>query len=202
MTTANDALVLNAAAQDLLFREARTANTFTDEPVSDEQIQAVYDLVKYAPTSMNQQPLRIVLVRSPEARERLVAQMADGNKGKTSAAPLVAILAADNEFHHELPTQFPAFPQAKDLFFAERPARENSAAFNGALQVGYFIIGVRAAGLAAGPMTGYNAEGINKEFFADGEHSVLAVVNIGKPGEDAWYPRSPRLAFDEAVTTV
>ncbi|MFI9270579.1 malonic semialdehyde reductase [Kitasatospora sp. NPDC052896] len=202
MTTANDALVLDTAAQDLLFRDARTANTFTDEPVTDEQLQAIYDLVKYAPTAFNQQPLRVVLVRSAEARERLVAQMSDGNKAKTSTAPLVAILAADNEFHEELPTQFPAFPAAKDVFFSERSAREGSARFNGSLQVGYFIIGVRAAGLAAGPMTGFNAEGINKEFFGDGEHSVLAVVNIGKPGADAWYPRSPRLAYDEVVTTV
>ncbi|GAB2704083.1 malonic semialdehyde reductase [Kitasatospora kifunensis] len=202
MTTANESLVLDAAAQDLLFREARTANTFTDEPVTDEQLQAVYDLVKYAPTAFNQQALRIVLVRSTEARERLVAQMSDGNKAKTGSAPLVAILAADNEFHEELPSQFPAFPQAKDLFFSERPVRESSAGFNAALQVGYFIIGVRAAGLAAGPMTGFNAEGINKEFFADGDHSVLAVVNIGKPGADAWYPRSPRLAYDQVVTTV
>ncbi|WP_035846944.1 malonic semialdehyde reductase [Kitasatospora azatica] len=198
----DNALVLDAAAQDLLFREARTANTFTDEPVTDEQLQAIYDLVKYAPTAFNQQPLRVVLVRSAEARERLVSHMADGNKAKTGSAPLVAVLAADNEFHEELPAQFPAFPQAKDLFFSERPVREGSAAFNGALQVGYFVIGVRAAGLAAGPMTGFNAEGINKEFFADGDHSVLAVVNIGKPGADAWYPRSPRLAYDEVVTTV
>lgn len=195
-------LVLDSAAQDLLFREARTANTFTDEPVTDEQVQAIYDLVKYAPTAFNQQPLRVVLVRTAEGRERLVQHMAEGNRPKTSAAPLVAILAADNEFHEELPTQLPHFPQAKDMFFSERPVREQSANLNGALQVGYFIIGVRAAGLAAGPMTGFDADGINKEFFADGEHSVLAVVNIGKPGEDAWFPRSPRLDYDEVVTTV
>ncbi|MFF4379281.1 malonic semialdehyde reductase [Kitasatospora sp. NPDC001547] len=200
MTT--DALVLDAAAQDLLFREARTANTFTDEPVTEEQVQAIYELVKFGPTAFNQQPLRVVLVRSEEARERLVRQMADGNKDKTAAAPLVAILAVDNEFHEELPTQLPHFPQAKDLFFSERSVREQSATLNGALQAAYFIVGVRAAGLAAGPMTGFDAEGINKEFFGDGEHSVLAVVNIGKPGEDAWFPRSPRLAYDEVVTTV
>lgn len=195
-------LVLEATAQDLLFREARTANSFTDEPVTDEQIQAIYDLVKYAPTAFNQQPLRVVLVRSAEARERLVRHLGEGNQAKTAAAPLVAILAADNEFHEELPTQFPVFPQAKDLLFSERATREQSARFNAALQVGYFILGVRAAGLAAGPMTGFNADGINKEFFGDGDHSVLAVVNIGKPGENAWYPRGPRLAFDEVVTTV
>ncbi|WP_354642138.1 malonic semialdehyde reductase [Kitasatospora camelliae] len=195
-------LALDTAAQDLLFREAHTANAFTDEPVSDEQVQAIYDLIKYGPTAFNEQPLRIVLVRTPEGRERLVKHMAEGNRAKTAAAPLVAVLAADNEFHHELPRLLPSFPQAKDLFFSERPVREASAQLNGALQAAYFIIGVRAAGLAAGPMTGFDAEGLNKEFFGDGEHSVLAVVNIGKPGDGAFYPRSPRLEYDEVVTTV
>ncbi|MCQ9131055.1 malonic semialdehyde reductase [Streptomyces sp. IBSBF 2953] len=194
-------LVLDPAAQDLLFREARTANTFTDEPVTDEQVQAIYDLVKYGPTAFNQTPLRITLVRSAEARERLVQHMAEGNQAKTSTAPLVAILSADNEFHEELPTLFPAFPQAKDLFFSERPAREGAAALNAALQAAYFIIGVRAAGLAAGPMTGVDLEGVRKEFLDD-DHTPLMVVNIGRPGEGAWYPRSPRLAYDEVVTTV
>ena len=203
MTQTTEApLALSDDAQELLFRSARTANSFTDEPVSDEQIQAIYDLIKWAPTSMNLQALRIVLVRSPEARAKLVDHMADGNKAKTATAPLVAVLAVDNEFHEELPTQFPYFPQAKDVFFSERPVREQSARLNGALQVGYFIIGVRAAGLAAGPMTGFDANGINKEFFPDGDHSVLAVVNIGKPGPEAWFPRSPRLAYEEVVTTI
>lgn len=173
-------LVLDAAAQDLLFREARTANTFTDEPVTDEQVRAIYDLVKYGPTSMNQSPLRVTLVRSPEARERLVGLMAEGNQPKTAAAPLVAILSADNEFHEELPQLFPHFPQAKDAFFGERPVRESSAALNAALQAAYFIIGVRAAGLAAGPMTGCDMEGIRKEFLDD-DHTPLMVVNIGRP---------------------
>lgn len=194
-------LALDAAAQDLLFREAHTANTFTDEPVTDEQIQAVYDLIKLAPTAFNQSPLRIVLVRSEEARARLVPLMAEGNQPKTAAAPLVAILAADNEFHEELPTLFPAFPQAKDLFFSERPVREQSAAMNAALQAAYFILGIRAAGLAAGPMTGLDFAAVQKEFL-DGDHTPLMVVNIGKPGEGASYPRSPRLSFEQAVTTV
>ncbi|MEU2282931.1 malonic semialdehyde reductase [Streptomyces sp. NPDC013178] len=194
-------LVLDSAAQDLLFREARTANTFTDEPVTDEQVQAIYDLVKYGPTAFNQTPLRITLVRSAEARERLVQHMAEGNQAKTATAPLVAILSADNEFHEELPTLFPAFPQAKDVFFSERAAREGSATLNAALQTAYFIVGVRAAGLAAGPMTGFDAEGVRKEFLDD-DHTPLVVVNIGKPGENASYPRSPRLAYDDVVTTV
>ncbi|CAM5394273.1 malonic semialdehyde reductase [Streptomyces tanashiensis] len=194
-------LALDAVAQDLLFREARTANTFTDEPVTDEQVQAIYDLVKYGPTAFNQTPLRITLVRSPEARERLVKHMAEGNQAKTSAAPLVAILSADNEFHEELPALLPHFPQAKDMFFSERPVREGSALMNAALQAAYFIVGVRAAGLAAGPMTGLDFAGLQKEFL-DADHTPLMVVNIGKPGEDAWFPRSPRLSYDEVVTTV
>ncbi|WP_406440118.1 malonic semialdehyde reductase [Streptomyces sp. NBC_00631] len=194
-------LVLDPTAQDLLFREARTANTFTDEPVTDEQVQAIYDLVKYGPTSMNQSPLRVVLVRSPEARARLVQHMAEGNQKKTATAPLVAILAADNEFHEELPQLFPHFPQAKDLFAGSREAREKNATLNAALQAAYFIIGVRAAGLAAGPMTGLDLAGVQKEFLDD-DHTPLMVVNIGRPGPDAWFPRSPRLAYDDVVTTV
>ncbi|MEV7541741.1 MULTISPECIES: malonic semialdehyde reductase [unclassified Streptomyces] len=193
-------LVLDAAAQDLLFREARTANSFSDEPVTDEQVQAIYDLVKYGPTAFNGTPLRITLVRSAEARERLVNLMSDGNKAKTAAAPLVAILAADNEFHEDFDTLLPHYPQVKG-FFTERPAREAFAGRNAMLQAAYFIVGVRAAGLAAGPMTGADLEGISKEFL-DGDHSALMVVNIGKPGEDAFHPRSPRLSYDEVITTV
>jgi 3-hydroxypropanoate dehydrogenase len=194
-------LVLDPAAQDLLFREARTANTFTDEPVTEEQVQAIYDLVKYGPTSMNQSPLRVTLVRSAEARERLVKHLAEGNQKKTAAAPLVAILSADNEFHEELPHLFPHFPQAKDMFAGSREAREKNAGLNAALQAAYFIIGVRAAGLAAGPMTGADLAGIQKEVLDD-DHTPLMVVNIGKPGEDAWFPRSPRLEYEQVVTTV
>ncbi|NUT34193.1 MAG: malonic semialdehyde reductase [Hamadaea sp.] len=194
-------LALDQTAQDLLFREARTANSFTDEPVTDEQIQAIYDLVKYAPTSLNMQPLRIVLVRTPEARQRLVDALGDGNKAKTAAAPLTAILAADHDFHERLPEVFPHAPGAKD-WFAEEEARVQAGRFNGALQVGYFILGVRAAGLAAGPMTGFDADRINKEFFGDGKRSVLAVVNLGKPGETAWFNRNPRLAYEDVVTSV
>ncbi|MFG2339390.1 malonic semialdehyde reductase [Streptomyces yangpuensis] len=195
-------LVLDSAAQDLLFREARTANSFSDEPVTEEQVQAIYDLVKFGPTAFNQTPLRITLVRSPEARERLVKHMAPGNDAKTATAPLVAILSADNEFHEELPQLLPHFPQAKDAFFSERPVRERSALLNSALQAAYFIIGIRAAGLAAGPMTGADFDGIQKEFL-DADHTPIMVVNIGKPAaEGAWFDRSPRLAFDEVITTV
>ncbi|WP_034266224.1 malonic semialdehyde reductase [Actinospica robiniae] len=201
MTELHETLVLEKTAQDLLFRDARTANTFADEPVSEEQVAAIYDLVKYAPTSMNMQPLRVLIVRSAEARERLVGHMADGNKAKTLSAPLVAVLAYDPEFHEHLPTQFPHFAGAQDVFKGQ-DHRFGAATLNASLQVGYFILGVRAAGLAAGPMTGFDAEAIDKEFFAETGYKTLVVVNIGKPGEDAWFPRSPRLELGQVVKTV
>jgi 3-hydroxypropanoate dehydrogenase len=195
-------LELSQDAQDLLFRQARTANTFTDEPVTDEQVKAIYDLAKWAPTSMNNQPLRVVLVRSAAARDQLVQTMADGNKEKTATAPLVAILAADHAFHENFPKTFPHFKGARDMFAANDAMRAQSADLNATLQVAYFILAVRAAGLVAGPMTGYDASALNGAFFADGTQKVLAVVNIGKPGHDAWTDRLPRLDFDEVVTTV
>ena len=196
-----DLLQIDEHTQDLLFREARTANTFTDEPVTDEQVQAIYDLVKWAPTSMNTQPLRVTLVRSDEARARLVGHMSDGNKAKTGSAPLVAILSADTDFHELLPRTFPHFPGAKGMF-SDDAAREGAARANATLQTAYLILGVRAAGLAVGPMWGYDAEGIDRDFFDGTPQHVVAVLNIGRPGPDAWFDRSPRLEFDEVVTTV
>jgi 3-hydroxypropanoate dehydrogenase len=196
-----DHMLLDRSAQDLLFREARTANTFADEPVSDEQIVALYDLVKWAPTSFNQQPLRVALIRSDEARNRLVPLMWDANQRKTAAAPLVAVLAADLDFHEHLPELFPVLPQAKEIFFTEEEPRVESALLNTGLQVGYFILGIRAIGLAAGPMTGFYADKVSEEFFPDSRHRALVVVNIGKPGPDAWHDRLPRLEYDQVFTS-
>lgn len=195
-------LVIDQRAQDVLFHQARTANTFTDEPVDEEQLRAIYELVKWAPTSFNQQPLRVVLVRSPQARERLVTHMWENNQAKTRAAPLTAILAADTGFHEHLPTQFPIWPDLKDAVFADATVREDSARLNATLQVAYVIIGIRAAGLSAGPMTGFDAAGVDKEFFPDGQHRSLVVVNLGRPGPDAYYDRLPRLAYEQVVSTV
>jgi 3-hydroxypropanoate dehydrogenase len=194
-----NSLTLSAEAQDLLFREARTANTFTDEPVTDEQITAIYDLVKYAPTALNTQPLRIVLVRDGEPRERLLKHMADGNRDKTANAPLVAILAADTNFHEHLERTFPHLPGARDMF-ADDAGREQAARFNATLQAGYFLLGVRAAGLAAGPMGGFDAAGIDDDLLAGRNLKSFMVVNIGKPGDNPWYDRLPRLERDEVVS--
>lgn len=199
-TTLPDTLALDRAAQDLLFREARTANTFTDEPVTDEQLAAIYDLVQWGPTAMNSQPLRVVLLRSQEAKARLLPHMAEGNRAKTAQAPVVAVLAMDVDFHDELPRTFPHAAGLRDMLDGDEDARRSTALLNGGLQVGYAIMGIRAAGLAAGPMTGLDADAVSREFFPDGRHHVLAVVNVGHPAENAWMDRLPRLPFEEAVT--
>ena len=129
-------LALSPDAQDLLFRDAHTAYAFTDELVTDEQLKAVYDLVKWAPTAMNSQPLRVVLVRTPEARARLVRHMGGNNQARVAGAPLVAILAADVDFHDELHKTFPVVPGAREMFVADDASRERSARFSAALQRG------------------------------------------------------------------
>lgn len=198
-TSSDDVLELPKDAQDLLFRHARTANNFSDEPVSEDQVRAIYDLVKWAPTSMNQQPLRVLLLRSEESKRRLLPYLMEGNRAKTESAPLVAVLAADTEFHEHLPRLFPHLPGARDIF-ADDEMRHHHAQLNATLQIAYFILGVRAAGLVAGPMTGLDSDGINGEFFPEGTRKALVVVNIGKPGENPWFDRLPRLEYDEVVT--
>ena len=192
-------LVLDDESQRLLFTNARTANTFSDDPVDDEQLAAIYDLMKWAPTGGNTQPLRILFIRSSEAKERLIAHLNEGNRDKTRSAPVVAVLAADTSFHEHLGRLFPQRPEMKDYFAADDALRERQAKFNATLQAGYFLLAVRAMGLAAGPMGGFDAAGIDEEFFADGTWSSILVVNIGRPGPRAWRDRLPRLDYHEAV---
>jgi 3-hydroxypropanoate dehydrogenase len=190
---------LNEHGRKVLFTEARTANTWSDTPVTDEELTAIWELAKWAPTSANTQPLRVLYVRPGEGRDRLVKHLADGNKAKTESAPAVAVLAADKEFHETIPTVFPLNPQMKGVFEADEELREKHAGFNATLQAGYFILAVRAFGLAAGPMTGFDAAGLDAEFFPEGNlHSIL-VVNIGHPGENPWFDRLPRLPHEDVV---
>lgn len=190
---------LDEAGRAALFTEARTANTFAPTPVSDADLAGIWELARWAPTSANTQPLRVLYVRSGEARERLLAHIGDGNKAKTASAPVVAVLAVDSRFHEHIPTLLPFRPEAKDFFDADENFRLDYAKFNGALQAGYFILAVRAQGLAAGPMAGFHAAGVDAEFFPDGRWRTTLVVNIGHPGENAWLQRLPRLDPEEAV---
>jgi 3-hydroxypropanoate dehydrogenase len=190
---------LDENGKEILFTQARTANTWADTPVTDEELKAIWELAKWAPTSANTQPLRVLYVRPGEGRDRLLKHMSDGNKAKTESAPAVAVLAADTSFHETIPTVFPIKPEMKDVFGGNEELRTNHANFNSALQAGYFILAVRAFGLAAGPMTGFDAAGVDAEFFPEGNlHSIL-VVNIGHPGESPWFDRLPRLPHEDVV---
>ena len=192
---------LDPAAQELLFLEARSANTFTDEPVTDRQLTAIWDLMKWAPTSGNINPLRILFLRSPESRERLVRHLAQGNQQKTRTAPMTALLAADRDFHEFVPQLFPARAEQAESY-AQMEGRAEMATFNATLQAAYFIVAVRAVGLAAGPMSGFDYPAMDAEFFPDGRHASVLAVNMGQPGPDAWFPRLPRLDFAQAVTVL
>ncbi len=190
---------LSTEGRSILFTEARTANTFSDTPVTPQELNEIWELAKWAPTSANGQPMRVLFVQTPEGRERLVPHLMDKNKAKTASAPAVAILAVDLDFHDHLPRLVPYYPQIKDAF-AEEGVRHEAARFNTAIQAGYFILAVRAAGLAAGPMIGFDKAGVDADFFAGTAFRSVLVVNIGHPGENAWFDRLPRLDHDEVIT--
>jgi 3-hydroxypropanoate dehydrogenase len=190
---------LDEAARSTLFYDARTANTFADIPVSDEQLREIWEMARWAPTAANAQPLRVQFVRTDEGKQRLAALMSEGNREKTLTAPAVALLARDDRFHDHFPETFPLRPEMSQYFEANAEMRDDTGNFNAALQAGYFILAVRAAGLAAGPMKGFDGPGIDAEFFADKPWSTVLVVNIGLPGADAWFDRLPRLGHDDVV---
>lgn len=192
--------LLDEAGRATLFTEARTSNTFSDEPVSDEALRAVWDLAKWPPTAANTQPLRVVFVRSAEGKARLVPLLAEGNRAKSQAAPVVAILAVDLDFHEFVPRTFPARAEMKDSLEASgREGREPMARFNATLQIGYFLLAARAHGLATGPMAGFDADAVTAEFLPGGREKALLVVNLGHPGDDPWFPRLPRLDHEDVV---
>ena len=193
--------VSSGEARAFLFSDARTANSFSGQPVSDEELLEAWDLAKWPPTAANTQPLRVQFVRTPGGKARLLPLMAEGNRAKTQAAPVTAILAADVDFHEFSPTTFPMRPEMKDNFAAMGEARrEELARFNAALQAGYFILAVRSVGLAAGPMAGFDTEGASAEFFPGGLQRAFLAVNIGHPGENAWFSRLPRLEHSQVVS--
>ncbi len=190
---------LDEVGASALFSGAHTAHAFTDTPVSDAQLLEIWNLAKWPPTALNLQPLRVMFVRKGASRDTLVDHLADGNKAKTAAAPAVAILAVDDAFHEHIPLVAPRRPELRDYFAADAEAGRKASDFNAALQAGYFVLATRAVGLGAGPMGGYDAAGIDRDFFADRRWRTAMVVNIGHPGENAWRDREPRLPDDTTV---
>ncbi|HZN73210.1 MAG TPA: malonic semialdehyde reductase [Micromonosporaceae bacterium] len=194
-------ILIDADAQDRLFRLARSSTEFTDEPVDDAQLRAIYDLFRYAPTSYNQQPLRIIAVRSAEARSRLLPHLTPRNRMRAANSPLVLILAADIDFHERLPEVFPHVPQLRDKLAPMRDERTTQARYNAVLQIGFLIVAIRAAGLAAGPILGFDAAAVDREFFPDGRWQAVLVMNVGR-GLPKGYARLPRLSYEDVVREV
>jgi 3-hydroxypropanoate dehydrogenase len=190
---------LDDAGRALLFTDARTANSFAPTPVTDAELNEIWELAKWPPTAANVQPLRVLYVRPGPGRDRLVEHMADGNKAKTASAPAVAVLALDTRFHEHIPAVMPYKPELKDVFEANETMRTETGRFSAALQAGYFLLAVRANGLAAGPMGGFDAAAIDADFFPDGRWRSILVVNIGHPGQDPWFGRLPRLDHSDVV---
>ena len=188
--------VLGEAALDQLFREARSYNGWLDKPVSDAQIRAIYDLLKMAPTSANMQPVRIVWVKSDEAKAKLAALASEGNRAKIETAPVVAIIGYDIDFHEELPWLFP-HTDAKSWFEGDEKAREQGAFRNSSLQGAYLMLAARALGLDCGPMSGFDNAAVDKHFFADEpRHRSNFICAIGYGDPASIFERSPRPGFD------
>ena len=188
---------LDDAALDQLFNEARSYNAWLEGDVSDEQIRAIYDLMKMAPTSANQQPARLVWCKSAEAKARLAAHAMDKNQPKITGAPVCVIIGMDLEYHEQLPWLFP-HTDAKSWFEGNEPLRTEGAFRNSSLQGAYFIIACRALGLDTGPMSGFNNSGVDAEFFADQPRvrsNFICSVGYGDPA--SIFERSPRPDFDK-----
>ena len=197
-------LQIDPETADRLFRTARTVREFSDEEVDVEQIEAVYDLIKWGPTAMNIVPLRLLVLRRGAARERLVPLMAEGNRDRVATAPLTLVLAADPAFHQHMGTLFPYAPEVQEQLSQSPEVCEPMARSNAFLQAGYLIVGLRAAGLAAGPMNGMDFDAVDAEFFAENGWRSLMVINVGRAdgGSGTPLPRLPRLEFADAATVL
>jgi nitroreductase len=183
---------------DRLFRTARSIHAFKDTPVSDATLNALHELLKWGPTAFNCQPARFVFVRSAAAKARLLPSLSTSNKEKTLKAPVTAIVAYDSQFFEHLPAQFPG-AQVKELFTGNAGLAETTAFRNSTLQGAYLLIGARALGLAVGPMSGFNPDAVNQEFFPDGRYRTNFLANMGYPDDSVPRPRSPRFEFDDVV---
>ena len=191
-------MTLDTAAHDLLFREARTHNKWQDKPVTDEQIHALYDLLRYGPTSANSSPARFVFIRTPEGKAKLAPALSAGNMEKTMTAPVTAIIAYDPKFFLKLPQLFPHNPDAINWFTDHDALAATTAFRNGTLQGAYLMIAARALGLDTGAMSGFNNDLVDQTFFAENGWRSNFLVNIGYGDWDGVFNRSPRLSFDEA----
>lgn len=196
MTDISTGATLSDEALDLIFRDARSFNGWRDEDVSEQQIRAIYELLKMGPTSANMQPGRFVWCKSQEAKDRLAAHASDGNKEKVRTAPVCVIIGYDLDFHDQLPWLFP-HTDARSWFDGNEQLRQESAFRNSALQGAYLMIAARALGLDCGPMSGVDLDGVTTEFFAE-QPRVRAdwICSIGHGDRTTIFDRSPRPNFE------
>ena len=201
-------------ALDTLFREARTFTKWQPKPVTDQTLTALYDLLKWAPTSANAAPARFAFLRSQEAKERLRPALAPANVEKTMSAPVTVIIAYDLKFYEHLPTLFPHKPGMAKLFESNAEMVETTARRNSSLQGAYLILAARALGLDCGPMSGFDSAkidevffaagqpcfGCDQEFFPEGHVKSNFLCNLGYGDPAALHPRLPRLSFTEACS--
>jgi len=192
---------LTDSALDTIFRTARTYNGYTDAPVTQDDIKAIYELVKMGPTSANQQPARFVWLLSQDAKDKLAAAASATNADKIRKAPASVIIAYDKEFHEHLPEFFPHVDARP--WFAEPVSRERHAFLNSTLQAAYFIIAARALGFDTGPMTGFDNAAVDAAFFADQPNYrsiILSTLGHGDPA--SIFGRLPRPAFEKFNTVL
>ncbi|NNC20007.1 malonic semialdehyde reductase [Corallococcus exiguus] len=196
MATTNTALDTDSLEQ--LFTEARTHSGWQDRPVTDETLRRIYELARMAPTAVNSQPVRLVFVRSREAKERLKPALSPGNVDKTMQAPVTVIVAYDTAFHEQMPKLFPA-RDMKSVFAAmPQEAREQAAFMNGTLQGGYVILAARALGLDCGPMGGFDKAKVDEAFLQGTGWKSNFLINLGYGDPAKLFPRNPRLSFEDA----
>jgi 3-hydroxypropanoate dehydrogenase len=184
-------------ALDQLFRDARTHRSWRPGQIPESTLREIYELARLGPTSANCSPARFVFLTTEEAKRRLLPALAPGNVEKTRTAAVTVIVAWDTEFYEQLPKLFPQ-SEMRSLFVGNQALIDETAFRNGSLQGGYFILAARALGLDCGPMSGFEADKVNAEFFPDGRWKVNFLCNLGYGDRSKLLPRNPRLDFDQA----
>ena len=189
--------VFDVNNKNLIFQEARTHNDWLDKDIHNDILMEIYDLMKWGPTSANCSPTRIIFVKSKASKDRLLPFVIESNLEKTKSAPVTAIIGYDINFHDHLPKLFPHNPDAQNWFNHSIDIAEETAFRNGSMQGAYFIIAARALGLDCGPMSGFDKEGVDNEFFRDTNIKSNFLCNLGYGDKTKLFERSPRFKFNE-----
>lgn len=190
---------LDRAAQAQLFTAARTVNQWQDRAIDEKILHELYELAKWAPTSMNSAPARLVFATSAQAKERLRPALAGGNVERMMNAPATIIVASDPRFYEHLPELFPAYPNAREMYAENQPWAAETAFRNSSMQGAYLILAARALGLDCGPMSGFDSGKVDAAFFAENGYRSNFLLNIGYGVDDSVFPRGQRLSFEQAA---